>query len=168
VTSFRTPRNPKPSDINAAVRSQLLLLPRDISAKCEGLRHKKPIQNQRLTRTVLNPRSREVWRQTGREREIRSPTRSAQFGGFAAKARRYWAFEQTENGTEKVGPGGTGGEGVRLTTLPHRSPPSASTRREPNNDRHYFPRPPPPSVPNRPEPCYFWGPSWGLKNGGRK
>ena len=38
-----------------------------------------------LTRTVLNPRSREVWRQTGRERAFRVLTGSPQCGGFRAK-----------------------------------------------------------------------------------
>ncbi len=46
---------------------------------------RKTIQHQSLTRTVLNPRSREVWRQTGREREMRAAMGSAQCGGFCAK-----------------------------------------------------------------------------------
>jgi hypothetical protein len=33
---------------------------------------RKEIQNQLLTRTALKPRSAEVWRQTGREREFRA------------------------------------------------------------------------------------------------
>ena len=44
----------------------------------------KVIQHQRLTRTVLNPRSREVWRETGQEREFRASAGAAQCGGLRA------------------------------------------------------------------------------------
>jgi hypothetical protein len=46
---------------------------------------RKEILNQLFTRTALNPRSAEVWRQTGREREFRAPTGSPQCGGLCAK-----------------------------------------------------------------------------------
>ena len=39
--------------------------------KMQRLGRRKAIQNQLLTSSVLNPRSREVWRQTGRETEFR-------------------------------------------------------------------------------------------------
>jgi hypothetical protein len=92
--------------------------------KVRRLPSPKAIQNQALTRAVLNSRSREVWRQTGREREFRAPTESAQCGGFAANGRRCWRFERAENRAEKVGLGWSGGEGgIRtpdtVTRMPH-------------------------------------------------
>jgi hypothetical protein len=50
----------------------------------------KPIENQLLMRTVLNPRSAEVWRQTGREREFRVSDGSSQWGGLCNNACGYW------------------------------------------------------------------------------
>jgi hypothetical protein len=46
---------------------------------------RKEAQNQLLTRTALNPRSAEVWRQTGGEREFRASDGSSQCGGLCAK-----------------------------------------------------------------------------------
>ena len=45
----------------------------------------KAIQNQTLTSSVLNPRSREVWRQTAGERQFRVSAGAPQSGGFRAK-----------------------------------------------------------------------------------
>jgi len=45
----------------------------------------KAIQNQPLTSSVLNPRSREVWRKTAEEREFRVSVGASQCGGFHAK-----------------------------------------------------------------------------------
>ena len=63
---------------------------------------RKKIQNQPLTRTVLNPRSREVWRQTGREREFSAPRGSTKCGGLRANARRCWRFECAETERRKL------------------------------------------------------------------
>lgn len=49
------------------------------------LASRKTIQNQSLTSSVLNPRSREVWRQTGREREFRTSASVAQSEVFARR-----------------------------------------------------------------------------------
>ena len=46
----------------------------------------KMIQNQSLTKSVLNSRSPELWRQTGGERESGASAASPQCGGFWAKA----------------------------------------------------------------------------------
>lgn len=58
-----------------------------------------------------------------------------------------------------------GGDGVRRTTLHHRSQPSANALKTSNKYRLYFRPPPPVFVSSRPKPCYFWGPYWGLENG---
>ena len=70
---------------------------------------RKEIQNQSLTRTALNPRSAEVWRQTGREREFRASTGHVAVRRFAREARGYWRFECAQNPAENVGRGRTGG-----------------------------------------------------------
>jgi len=46
---------------------------------------RKAIQNQQLTKSVLNPRSPEVWRQMAREREFRVAAGVSKCGGFRAK-----------------------------------------------------------------------------------
>ena len=90
---------------------------------------RKTIQYQLLTRTVLNPGSRKVWRETGREREFRAPTRSAQCGGFAANACRYWRFERAEKRAEKVGHGWSGGgRGTGMQRSPKLECPKAHMR----------------------------------------
>ena len=43
-----------------------------------------------LTRTALNPRSAEVWRQTGQEREFRASAGVSQCGGLCAKPGVIW------------------------------------------------------------------------------
>jgi hypothetical protein len=54
-------------------------------AKVRRLTLRKAIQNQSLTSSVLNPRSREVWRQISREREFRVLVGASQCGGLRAK-----------------------------------------------------------------------------------
>ena len=95
--------------INARVGFQLLPLPRDISAKCGGCRPRKAIQNQSLTRSVLNPRSPEVWRQTGGEREFRVSAGVVAVRRFSREARGYWASMRARKPAENVGRGTTGG-----------------------------------------------------------
>ena len=53
--------------------------------KVRRLPSPKAIQNQTLTSSVLIPRSREVWRQTARERELRVPCGAPQSEGFRAE-----------------------------------------------------------------------------------
>jgi hypothetical protein len=48
--------------------------------------------NQRLTRAVLNPRSREVWRQTAGETESEGVGPPVAVRRFAREARVYWRF----------------------------------------------------------------------------
>ena len=114
------PRRSAPSESKTAAQSTpvlnfiILPLPRDISAKCGGCRSRKAIQNQSLTKSVLNPRSREVWRQTGREREFRVSAGVVAVRRFSREARGYWASMRARNPAENVGRGRTGGgRGIR-------------------------------------------------------
>jgi hypothetical protein len=52
-------------------------------------------------RTVLNPQSRELWRERGKEREFHAPA-TPTVRRFTAKARRYWAFEQVEKTSRRM------------------------------------------------------------------
>ena len=60
-------------------------------AKVLRFSSRKAIQNQSLTSSVLNPRSREVGRQTAGERQFRVSAGAPQSGGFRAKPVGYWA-----------------------------------------------------------------------------
>jgi hypothetical protein len=64
--------NGRRSPIKAHVGFRLLLLPQDIFRKMRRLTARKAIQNQSLTSSVLNPRSREVRRITAVENEFRA------------------------------------------------------------------------------------------------
>src|ERR1700730_2501697 len=65
---------------------------RNIFCKVQRSASRKLAQNQALRKSVLNPRSREVWRQSGREREFRVSADAAQCGAFGAKACGYCGF----------------------------------------------------------------------------
>ena len=71
--------------INARVGLRLRPVPEGCLAKVRRFGSRKAIQNQPLTSSVLNPRSREVQRQPGPEREFRVPAGAPQSGGFRAK-----------------------------------------------------------------------------------
>ena len=60
------------------------------------------LKKQSLTRTVLNRRSREAWRELGLEREFRASTASPKCRGSLANAREYWAFQCGGNALEKL------------------------------------------------------------------
>ena len=60
---------------------------------------------QRLTDSVLNRRSPELWRREAAENEFRSSPAAIQSSGFYAKARRYWASLLTRKPAENVGRG---------------------------------------------------------------
>jgi hypothetical protein len=67
VNRLRTERFENRRAIKARVGFQSFPLPRDISAKVRRFASRKAIHNQSLTSSVLNPRSRELWRQTAGE-----------------------------------------------------------------------------------------------------
>ena len=52
----------------------------------------KPLLKQQLTRTVLNPRSPEVWRETGQEREFGMSAGRVEVRRLGRGARGYWGF----------------------------------------------------------------------------
>ena len=69
---------------------------------------------QRLTDSVLNRRSPELWRSEAAENEFRSSPAAIKSSGFYAKARRYWASLLTRQPAENVGLGRPGGaRGIR-------------------------------------------------------
>jgi hypothetical protein len=72
-------RNQRPSWLAVALATPRCLY------KVRRLPPRKAIQNQSLTRSVLNPRSPELWRQTAGEREFRVTAGASQCGGFRAK-----------------------------------------------------------------------------------
>ena len=80
-------------------------------AKSAEIGLKKVSQNQSLTRSVLNPRSREVWRQTAGEREFRASAGLSQCGGLRAKPVVIGRFCSLASRAENVGRGRAGGEG---------------------------------------------------------
>jgi hypothetical protein len=83
-------------------------------AKVRRFASRKAIQNQPLTSSVLNPRSRELWRKTVREIEFRVTVGATQYGGLRANARVYWVFLRGLKWAENVAPGYTGGgSGIR-------------------------------------------------------
>ena len=84
---LRTARIEKLRVINARVGFQSLSLPRNNFYKVRRLASGKTIQNQPLTNSVLNPRSRELWRQTAPGREFRASARRAAVQSFARERR---------------------------------------------------------------------------------
>ena len=81
---LRTRRTKNLCGINARVGFRLLPLLRVISAKVRRF-GSKTTQIQRVTSSVLNPRSREVWRQTAGENEFRVSAGASQCGGLRVK-----------------------------------------------------------------------------------
>ena len=82
--------------------------------KVRRLASGKTIQNQPLTSSVLNPRSRELWRQTAPEREFRASAGVPQCRALRAKARVYWGFLRARKSAENILCGATGGpSGIR-------------------------------------------------------
>jgi hypothetical protein len=93
-------------------------------AKVQRLGSRKAIQNQPLSSSVLNPRSREVWRQTHRRERISRLGGTSQCGGLLAEARINGEFLWLASPVENVGREQTGGEGgIRTpdtaTRMPH-------------------------------------------------
>jgi hypothetical protein len=74
-------------------------------AKVRRFASRKVIQNQLLTSSVLNPRSRELWRKTVRETEFRVTAGAAQCGGLRANVRVYWVFLRGRKWAENVARG---------------------------------------------------------------
>lgn len=102
--------------INACVGYQSLPLLRDIHCEVVRPTSRKTIQNQSLTTSVLNPRSRELWRPTATENEFRVWAAASPCGGFCTKDRVYWAFVRAHKPAESVGLGRPGGGSSRLRT----------------------------------------------------
>jgi hypothetical protein len=99
----------------------------------------KLTQNQRLKNSVLNPRSREVRRQTAREREFRSAGGVPQCGGFRTGP-RLLGFRGRRQPAENVGLRPTGGEsGIRThdTEKPKRPARCTPTENWPTVDQRY-------------------------------
>ena len=71
--------------------SVALATPRYLS-KVRRFALQKRIQNQSVTKSILKTRSREVWRQTGPEREFRGSAGAAQCRGSHAKPVVIWAL----------------------------------------------------------------------------
>jgi hypothetical protein len=74
-------------------------------AKVRRFASRKAIQNQLLTSSVLNPRSRELWRKTVRETEFRVTAGAARCGGLRANVRVYWVFLRRRKWAENVARG---------------------------------------------------------------
>jgi len=111
--------------INGQVCSQSLPLPHSISAKCGGRRHERDSK----AYNALNPRSAEVWRQTGREREFRVSAGVPQCGGLCAKGRCYWRFSARQISAEKLVLEGLAEERNRIQWSPKLECPEAHVRR---------------------------------------
>src|SRR5262249_55738962 len=62
----------------------------------------KTFENQPLTNLHTKTQSRELWRETGREREFRALTRSAQCGGVVANAHPRWYFSALKVGRRNL------------------------------------------------------------------
>src|SRR5688572_11739105 len=86
--------------INARGGFQSFPLPRDIFCKVRRLSSPKAIQNQTLTSSVLNPRGREVWRQTARERKFQVSAGASKCGGLCAKPVVIGDFSALKTGRE--------------------------------------------------------------------
>src|SRR4051812_20214025 len=88
---------------------------------------RKTIQIQRLMRTVLNRRSQEVWRQTGREREFR-PRWNKCGAELRPYSLRLLGVYAGQNPAENVGRGRSGGgRGAGIQPSPVKQRPPAIT-----------------------------------------
>jgi hypothetical protein len=85
ANQLSTERLEKECTINARVGMRLPAVVQAILRKLRRLYSRKTIQYQWLTSSVLNPRSREVWRQTAGETEFRVSPDESQSGGLFAK-----------------------------------------------------------------------------------
>src|SRR4051794_12430425 len=99
------------------------LVPKGVLANVLTWLRSETMNKQRLTKTILNRQSLEVWRERRQQREFRGSNGSGQCGGLLAECAVNWQFQRGQIPVEKVGHAGTGGaRGIGIQHSPNLYP----------------------------------------------